>query len=173
MKILIIFATLTGNTEIVAEHISERLKSEGWMSKNVEQYPGKLGPSSLVIELVEAFEVDKNELEAADLILLGASSWGDGDQNPVGEEMVIILEEEPPNLGDSGTRIGYFGLGESHYDNFCGAITKMEEKFTGGYGAEKVGETIKIDGFPDDMTLEKVDLWLQGVLKDLFEEVSI
>jgi flavodoxin I len=165
MKIAVVYATLTGNTQIVAEQIEDRLNDNDWVSKNIDHLPGKADQISAVT--VEAFEVSKEVLEEVDLILLGASSWGDGDQNPVGEEMIIILEDDPPDLANSDTKIGYFGLGESHYDNFCGAIEKMEEKFTGEYGAEKVGETIEIDGFPDDDTLNRVDDWLADILEGL------
>lgn len=144
-QVNIIYGTLTGNTQLVAEHIADELRALGEYEVN----------------LYEFFDVTDELMRNCDLLLVGESTWGDFDHNPIGEDFVMSLNAAPPDL--KGVKAGFFGLGESHYENFCSAIVKLEELFI-GFGAERVGEILKIDGFPDDDVLTDVSEWLKQLL---------
>lgn len=146
-KIHITYGTLTGNTQIVAEHMAEYLTSKGHD-----------------VSVFEFFETTHEVMKSCDLLIVGESTWSDTDHNPIGEDFVAELNANPPDL--TGVKAAYYGLGETHYDNYCFAIIKLEEQLS-SYGAKTIGEIHKIDGFPDDDILEAASMWLDDILKEL------
>lgn len=61
-KVLVIYASMTGNTEEMAEAIAEGAKAAG---------------ASVVLK--EAFNATASELNDYDGIIMGAYTWGDGE----------------------------------------------------------------------------------------------
>ena len=59
----------------------------------------------------------------------------------------------------SHVKIAIYGLGESFYPIFCNVVELMTKDLQDKH-AQIVGESLKIDGFPDDTNLEKVSVWV-------------
>ncbi len=148
-NILILYATLTLNTEYFAKKIKDYLESHS-LSNSV---------SIMNIEDLEEFKI----LEEPDLIIFGTSTWSEGDFPPRVEEKMQEIE----NLGldFSKQKFFLFGLGESHYDHYCGAVEKAEEIFIKKLGGEKVGENFYIDGPLLDDYFEKIKPEIHSILK--------
>ncbi len=138
-KILIVYGSTTGNTEMVAEQIGDSL----------EQYKPKLQ---------DVTDTKPEDLTQADVLILGSSTWDDGllqtDFREFAKDLKIDL---------SGKKLALFGLGDTNYPEFCAAAHTLEEIFT-KLGGELLVETMKIDGFPDeDANQQKIDQWCEQV----------
>lgn len=147
-NILITYGTLTGNTEIVSEGM------QAFLTEHAERLD--VNPT-----LLNNYEVEPIQLRDYDLVVIGASTWGDNEPNPVTEDFLMRLENEGIDL--SGVKVAVFGLGETIYPIFCGAADMISEKMQ-QLGAELVGELHKIDGYPDETILAAANNWLENLL---------
>ncbi len=130
-KVLIVYGSTTGNTESVAERISDIFEEKDWdtVLKNVDE----TSPEELSWDY--------------DLLLLGASTWGD-EEIEIQEDFAEFYEEMDA-VSINGKKAAVFGCGDSSYTHFCGAVDVIGEKL------EKMGgmlpwESLKIDGDPED-----------------------
>lgn len=150
MKILIAYGTLTMNTELVSERVFEVLK------KNQD----------LEVEIKNLIEIDETKyLEDFDLIIFGTSTWGEGELPPDPEEFMELVLEEMPNLKNK--KVAFFGLGESHYEIFCGGIKKMRDIFLNQFEMNEVTRMKLIDGYPEDHVLDDMEDWCSKLIKEL------
>ena len=99
MSTAIFYATNTGNSEEIANKISKELGD------------------------IEVFDISNTSIEKMndyDKIILGGSTWGDGELNDDWDE----LWDDFISLDLSNKTIALFGLGdqESYADDFCSAI---------------------------------------------------
>lgn len=149
MKLLILYGTLTYNTEIVAQHLYSSLEGSTVFES---------------IEIKNVIEVmDTHELEEYDAFLIGTSTWGDGNYPPDMEDFSLKIHTEAPNL--QGKKALYFGLGETAYgEYYCGGIIKIGDELAADFGVERVGEIFKIDGYPEDQILEDAANWFNSVI---------
>jgi len=122
-KILVVYASMTGNTEEMAEAIAEGAKEAG-----------------AEVVLKEAFDAKADELNHYDGIIIGAYTWGDGE---LPDEFLDFFEEmEELNL--SGKKAAVFGSGDTSYPIYCGAVDTIEAKLR-ELGAEIAAECIKFE----------------------------
>ena len=138
-KVLIVYGSTTGNTEIVAEQVTNILKDKGnevTMKNVVDATVAELG----------------NEY---DLTVLGASTWGD-DEIEFQEDFALFYEDlDKAELKDK--KVALFGCGDSSYEYFCGAVDLLEEKMD-ALGGKIVGVPLRIDGDPGDSSSD-IDDW--------------
>jgi flavodoxin I len=144
MKILINYATLSGNSAMLSEQMYTKLKETH-------------GDSEFVYK--DADDCKGEDYGQYDLVIFVSSSWDDGDLNMVAEEYLNQL----PDL--NGQKFALVGLGDSSYPHFCGGVEKAEEILK-GKGATLVAETHKIDGFIEDPLVDAAIAWADGVIKN-------
>lgn len=141
-KVLIVFGSTSGNTEMVSEKVKEQLTEHEVEMKNV-------------------LEASVDELSNFDVLLMGSSTWNDGELQDDFVPFQMELESDEPDL--SGKKYAAYGCGESVYEHFCGAVDILEKTMDKA-GAEKVAEGLKIDGYPDeDENVEKINEWVEKV----------
>ena len=135
---LIVYGSTTGNTEIVAEQISDILKEKG-----------------IDVTLKNVTNTKVDELGGGyDLTMLGSSTWGE-DEIEFQEDFAPFFEElDKAQLKDK--KVAIFGCGDSSYEYFCGAIDLLEEKME-ELGVKMVNEPLRIDGDPEDSSSDIVD----------------
>lgn len=141
-KILVSFATMSGNTERVAQYINSELP--------------KLQPETQT-SLTNMMELTEELFNENDLNILGSSTWTDGEFNPISEEFFNRLSASTIDL--NGIKFAIFGLGESYYPDFCTVVDKMEDIIKSKNGILVV-EGLKLDGYVDDNMLHSVGEWL-------------
>lgn len=141
-KILVSFATMSGNTERVAQYINSELP--------------KISPETQ-ISLVNMMELTEELFNEHDLNILGSSTWTDGEFNPISEEFFNRLSASTIDL--NGVKFAIFGLGESYYPEFCTVVEKMESVIKSKNGLI-ITEGLKLDGYVDDNMLHSVGEWL-------------
>lgn len=145
MKILINYATVSGNSAMLAQQLSDKLKKMH-------------GDKEFVYK--DADNCKGEDYSQYDLVLYVSSSWDDGDLNMIAEEYLNQL----PDLG--GQKFALIGLGDTSYPHFCGAVKKTEAALQ-AKGATLVGTAHKIDGFVEDEIVAKALAWADEVVKGL------
>lgn len=129
MKVAIVYATTTGNTESLANAASEGAKAAG-----------------REVSLTTADNADPSETLGADLILLGSPAMGAEQLEPSMEDFFSGIENQL-----SGKKIGLFGS----YDWGDGQwLSDWSERVTNA-GAILAG-SVKAQLSPDETSLEEV-----------------
>ena len=127
-KLILIYASMSGNTEMMAEEVATGVRQEG---EEIE-----------VIDITDGIEA--SVLENYDGIFLGAYTWGDGE---LPDEFFDFYDEmESINL--SGKKAAVFGSCDSGYPNFGAAVDILMEKLR-ERGAEVYPKGLKVDNTPD------------------------
>ncbi|WP_059172168.1 flavodoxin [Bacillus sp. FJAT-27445] len=132
MKAAIVYASMTGTTELMANTIAEELEESG-------------------IEVVQkdVLEACGGELPGFDLILIGSYTWGDGDLPDEMDDFYSELLETDL----AGKPAVVFGAGDSSYEHFARAVDILEETLR-GQGCLILLDGVKADGEPDDEIME-------------------
>ncbi|ALS20638.1 MULTISPECIES: flavodoxin [Paenibacillus] len=125
-NILMVFASMTGNTEDMADAIAEGIREAG---------------EELVVKSV--LDTNTNELEAYDGIILGAYTWGDGEL----PDEFLDFYEEMDEYSLSGKKAAVFGSCDSSYAQVGAAVDILVEKLR-ERGAEVVLDGLKIELSP-------------------------
>jgi len=147
VKAIIIYGSTTGTTEDIAHIVAQEMKSSG-----------------MDVAVKNVSSSDPEELADYDLILLGCSTWGDGEL----QDDFIDFEEKLRSVNLSGKKVAVFGPGESSYSQFCKAVDILEETLKQS-GAELIIPGLKIDVMEGDYS-DKVRNWLKELIAK-FESV--
>ncbi|WNV81188.1 flavodoxin [Bacillus atrophaeus] len=126
-NILLVYATMSGNTEAMADLIEKGLKDA---EAEVDRY--------------EAMDIDAELLNDYDHIIMGAYTWGDGDL----PDEFLDIADEMEELNFAGKKFAVFGSGDTSYEFFCGAVDTLEEKIK-ERGGEVILPSIKIEMNPE------------------------
>jgi flavodoxin I len=123
-KAIVVYGSTTGNTEQMASWITEMLAGLDY-----------------VVAMKNVTDASPGELADYDLILLGSSTWGEGEL----QEDFEPFYEQMDDIGLKGKKAAVFGPGDSSYELFCKAVDMLEEKLS-ELEAEVVVEGLKVDG---------------------------
>lgn len=123
---LIVYASMTGNTEELAHLIGKGMQEAG---------------ATVVIK--DVFEVDVSNLLDYDGILLGAYTWGDGEL----PDEFLDFYDEMDSVNLTGKKAAVFGSCDSSYEHHGGAVTILVEKLL-KLGSDVILEGLKIDLSP-------------------------
>lgn len=123
-KAIVVFGSTTGNCEELAGIIANTAEDKG-----------------LDVVLKNVTEASVDELQDYDLILLGSSTWGDGEL----QDDFYDFDAEMTNIRLDGKKVAVFGCGDSGMDDFCGAVTLIESRAK-ECGATIVTESLRVDG---------------------------
>ncbi len=141
-KIGIFYGSTTGTTEHVAGMVAEALGASAADVHDVS----KASPS---------------DVGAYDVVILGSSTWGDGDMQDDMQDFIDGLKA----LDLKGKKMAFFGCGdESMTDTFCNAVGKMYESLK-GTGAQIIG-AYQADGYDFSHSDADVDGSFVGLLID-------
>lgn len=140
MATAIFYTTSTGNTTEVTSKIAEELGG------------------------IEVFDLSANldKVEQYDKVIIGASTWGDGDLNDDLDE----VWDEFCELDFSGKNVALFSLGdqEGYGDTFVDALGTIHEQVN-SKGANIVGFT-STDGYDYDESKAEIDGKFVGLVID-------
>ena len=141
MATAIFFASSTGNSEEIASKISSYLDN------------------------IEVFDLAGTKIEKInnyDKIILGGSTWGDGELNDDWEDAWVDFCK----LDLSNKTIALFGLGdqESYSDEFCSALGIIYEQIN-SMGAKVIGFT-STQGYYHDASKAQVEDKFVGLILD-------
>lgn len=139
MKALVAYLSYSGNTEEVAEHISERLVNEG---VEVDSYEIGFGLTP--------------DVSAYDYIFLGTFTWDLGRTPDEMKDFVLDVGYKPDN-------IAVFGSGDTQFggdDLFCKAVDRLGKFYNSKW------DGLKIEQSPRGSQEQYIHNWLERVLED-------
>ena len=143
-KIAVFYGSTTGTCETLAGQIAE-----------------KLGTS----DVFSAADLDAAKIADYDVLVLGSSTWGDGELQDDWYDAVETLKKADL----SGKKVALFGCGDSasYTDTFCSAMGIIYEAVA---GATVVGKGISTDGYSFSNSLAVVDgAWVGCALDEVNE----
>ncbi|MDN6398688.1 MAG: flavodoxin [Alkalibacterium sp.] len=120
-SVMIVYASLTGNTEECAEIL--------------EQAFIELGAD---VEVVESIVADPEDYTEYDINIVGTYTYGTDADLP---DEIVDFYEELEDVDLSGKIYGNFGSGDTFYEKYCKSVDDFDEQFekTGAtFGAENV-----------------------------------
>ena len=152
MKVLIVFATNSSGTFEASKIVRDVFVANGH-----------------TVRLKRAMHARGDDLQAADVVVLGSCTWMGASPTgkPIEGQLQEHMEAFVAKLKGTmfpGKRFAVFGLGDSSYTYFARAADHLE-RFVKQAKGEKVGPSLKIDGFFFDLdqNLKKVETWATAV----------
>ncbi|WP_142828524.1 flavodoxin domain-containing protein [Planococcus soli] len=123
-KLAIVYASVTGNTEQLAEMLQEAALEQG-----------------LRTELYRVEEFPLSELSSCDGVLIGTYTWGSGE---IPEEMQGLYQAVE-ELDRKQLQTAVFGTGDSFFAEFCGAVDRFRDML---YVKTQLIATLKVELMP-------------------------
>ncbi|ASK62664.1 flavodoxin [Virgibacillus phasianinus] len=151
-KILMLYASVTGNTEEIAVAIAEMLQKYN---------------HEITMKTFDVDAIDVEELTEYDAILVGTYSWDDGAMPYEVEDFYEELEDA--ELTDK--LVGVFGSGDTFYETFGGAIELLGNRFE-ELGANVMPDWIKIDLEPDEKDFARCQKFADDLTTKLLKIVE-
>lgn len=121
-RALIIYASLTGNTEEGAEVLEEALEE-----LDVE------------VEVMESSFADAEDFLDFDILIVGTYTYGMDADLP---DEIVDFYEELEEVDLTGKVYGTFGSGDTFYEKYCQSVDDFDEQFK-KTGATKGAEPVK------------------------------
>ncbi|WP_071394136.1 flavodoxin [Bacillus tuaregi] len=135
MKTIVVYTSMTGTTERMAQVITDELTKAG------DQ-----------VTMKDVFEADAWELTSYERILLGCYTWGDGEL----ADEILDFHDQLENIDLTGKYAAAFGPGSSSYDQFARAVDILDETLS-RKGCEIITKGLKVDTWSDDEEKIKAD----------------
>ncbi|WP_423188883.1 flavodoxin [Alkalibacterium sp. f15] len=134
-SVMIVYASLTGNTEECAEILEEAFKDLG-----------------AEVELVESVFADPEDLKGVDIALVGTYTYGTDADLP---DEIVDFYEELEDVDLTGKIFGCFGSGDTFYEKYCKSVDDFDEQFE-KTGALKGAENVKVNLNPEAEDIENL-----------------
>lgn len=141
VKIVIVYGSTTGNTEIMADMISGRLSGDN------------------TVDMKNSADTVVEELAKYDVVIFGSSTWGDGEL----QDDMEGFNEEIKTINLNQKKAAVFGPGDTAYPHFCKAVDILEETVK-GTGGRIILPSLKIDGDIDD-NKDSINEWAENLKK--------
>lgn len=139
MKVAVIYASTTGNTEAMANAVHEALSASG---------------AEVVFGTADS--ADKAAVTGCDVILLGSPAMGDEILEDTMEEFYVAIEGSL-----NGKKVGIFGS----YDWGDGQWLRDWNDRLSSAGAVSAAEPLMVHLTPEDADVEKCKAWASSAIK--------
>lgn len=128
-RILMIYASQSGNTEIITDMIAENLRSLNQL---------------VVIKSFDFDVIDMESLAEYDAVLVGTYTWDDGELPYEVEDFYIDIAD----VDIKGITFGVYGAADSCYDTYGLAIDLLADRIN-NQGGNVIEDRLKIDLLPN------------------------
>lgn len=136
MKAIIVYASMTGNDEDMADMLEEDLQDYGFET-----------------ETNDVSFADASDYEDADLCVLVTYTYGEGKMT----DELADFYDQLKDLDLSGKKFAVMGSGDKTYgEHFCENVFDFEKAFK-NCGAEEITKPITIENAPDDDDIKLID----------------
>ncbi|MFS1010594.1 flavodoxin [Enterococcus casseliflavus] len=143
----IVYASMTGNTEEIADIVSEALEN-----------------LDMEVEMNECTQVDADEFEDADICIVATYTYGDGEL----PDEIVDFYEDLQELDLSGKIFGVCGSGDTFYDDFCKSVDDFEAVLS-KTGATKGADSVKVDLAAEEDDIQNLEAFAKK-LAEAFAE---
>lgn len=134
-SVMIVYASLTGNTEECAEILEEAFQELG---------------ADVVVE--ESVFADPEDFKNADITVVGTYTYGTDADLP---DEIVDFYEELEDVDLTGKIYGNFGSGDTFYEKYCKSVDDFDEQFE-KTGATKGAENVKVNLNPEEADIENL-----------------
>lgn len=131
----IVFASMTGNTEEIADIVADKLRDLG-----------------IDVDVDECTTVDASDFLEADIAIVATYTYGDGEL----PDEIMDFYEDLADLDLSDKIYGVVGSGDTFYDEFCKAVDDFDTVFV-STGATKGAENVKVDLAAEEDDIENLE----------------
>ena len=140
-KTIVVYGSSTGTCESIAQTLGEKLGAD----------------------VIDVAKLTVADVQGADNLVLGTSTWGAGEMQDDWYDGVKVLKE----AGLSGKKVAVFGCGDSssYSDTFCGGMKELYDAAKEA-GATMVGDDVPTDGYTYDDSDSVVDGHFIGLALD-------
>ncbi len=151
MNILLVYATNSGTTMSTAQTINDLLIAKG-----------------NAVTMKEVRDSSEADFSSPDVVIMGSPSWDFEGHEGMPHEDWLPLMEKLKAMSFENKKFAIFGLGDSSYKHFCGAVDHLEELVKTVKGTLIV-PSLRIDKFYSDQTgnMEKITTWAGSVASSL------
>lgn len=143
-KAIIVYASLTGNTEECTDIIEEALEG-----------------LEVDVETVESIQADPEDFMDADICIVGTYTYGTDANLP---DEILDFYEELEDVDLSGKIFGTYGSGDTFYDKFCKSVDDFTDQFK-KTGAIEGAESVKVDLDPGEEDIEKLEAFAKALVE--------
>ncbi len=148
MNILLVYATNSGTTMSTAQAVNDKLVAKGY-----------------AVTMKEARDCSEADFSSPDAIVIGSPSWDfEGHEGMPHEDWLPLMEKLKTQTLEN-KKFAVFGLGDSSYKHFCGAVDHMEELVKTVKGTLVV-PSLRVDKFYSDQTgnMDKINAWADSLI---------
>jgi flavodoxin short chain len=139
----IVYASMTGNTEEIADIVAEALEN-----LNVD------------VEMNECTQVDPEDFEDADICIVATYTYGDGEL----PDEIVDFYEELQEIDLSGKIYGVCGSGDTFYDDFCKSVDDFDAAFA-KIGASKGADNVKVDLAAEEEDIQNLEAFAKKLVE--------
>ncbi len=129
----IVYASMTGNTEEIADIVAEAFED-----------------LELEVEIDECTQVDAADFEEADICVVATYTYGDGDL----PDEIVDFYEDLQEIDLSGKIFGVCGSGDTFYDDFCKSVDDFEAAFTQNRRSK---DSVKVDLAAEEDDIQRLE----------------
>ena len=149
--VMIVYASLTGNTRAGAEIVADSFKELG-----------------VDVDLIQSYDADPYDFEDADICIVGTYTYGTDADLP---DEIVDFYEELEEIDLTGKISGVFGSGDTFYvGKYCLCVDDFEEQFE-KTGATKGSEGVKYNLDPNQDAKNDLQNFAKELL-DKFNEMN-
>ncbi|NYS49359.1 flavodoxin [Streptococcus danieliae] len=141
----IVYASMTGNTEEIADIVADKLRDLG-----------------VDVAIDECTMVEAEDFLEADVAIVASYTYGDGEL----PDEIVDFYEDLKDVNLEGKYYGVVGSGDTFYDEFCKAVDDFEQVFA-EIGAEKISESVKVDLAAEDEDIENLEKFAEEIAAKL------
>lgn len=138
----IVYASMTGNTEEIADVVSEALEN-----LNVE------------VEMNECTQVEASDFADADICIVATYTYGDGEL----PDEIVDFYEDLQELDLSGKTYGVVGSGDTFYDFFCKSVDDFDAAFA-KTKATKGAESVKVELAAEEEDIANLEAFAKAIV---------
>ncbi|KXT78525.1 flavodoxin [Streptococcus sp. DD13] len=122
----IVYASMTGNTEEIADIVANKLEELGLEVRNDE-----------------CTTIESEEILDADLIIVATYTYSYGEDGELPDEIVDFYTDLA-DMDLTGKVYGVCGSGDTFYEEFCKSVDEFDLMLS-SRGAKKGAESVKVD----------------------------
>lgn len=139
----IVYASMTGNTEEIADIVAEALENLG-----------------IEVEIDECTQVDAEDFADADICVVATYTYGDGEL----PDEIVDFYEDLQEIDLTGKIYGVCGSGDTFYDEFCKSVDDFDAAFV-KTGATKGAEAVKVDLAAEEEDIQKLEAFAKKLVE--------
>lgn len=139
----IVYASMTGNTEEIADIVAEALEN-----------------LDIEVEINECTQVEAEDFKDADICVVATYTYGDGEL----PDEIVDFHDELEELDLTGKVYGVCGSGDTFYDDFCKSVDDFDAVFT-KIGATKGADYVKVDLAAEEEDIQKLEAFAKKLVE--------